>query len=159
MPSKTIARQYLAPTVILLATLGAVPVLSAETGKGGVVHVTLDDTTSDPSLSGDKSMSTKLDVDTVKAGPVTFVVHNASTSMEHEMVLVMLHGEGEALPMEKKADRIDEHKVKSLGEVSDLKPGKSGTLKRKLAPGHYALICNQPGHYHAGMTATLTVTP
>ena len=30
-------------------------------------------------------------------------------------------------------------------------------LKLKLAVGHYALICNLPGHYAAGQYADLTV--
>jgi uncharacterized cupredoxin-like copper-binding protein len=39
----------------------------------------------------------------------------------------------------------------SIGEVSGLKAGQSKTLTLHLKPGHYALICNEPGHYMSGM--------
>jgi uncharacterized cupredoxin-like copper-binding protein len=38
-----------------------------------------------------------------------------------------------------------------------MKPGAAKTLALNLAPGHYALVCNLPGHYKAGMYADLTV--
>jgi uncharacterized cupredoxin-like copper-binding protein len=44
-----------------------------------------------------------------------------------------------------------------VGEVGDLAPGKSRKLSLKLKPGHYALICNLPGHYKGGMRADFTV--
>ena len=42
-------------------------------------------------------------------------------------------------------------------ETTDLDPGKGGTLTLDLQPGHYILICNQPGHFMHGMKADLTV--
>jgi uncharacterized cupredoxin-like copper-binding protein len=48
--------------------------------------------------------------------------------------------------------------VKTLGEVSDLDPGKEGKLTINLKPGEYLLFCNMKGHYQAGMLAHLTVT-
>ena len=45
-----------------------------------------------------------------------------------------------------------------VAEVSDLPPGKSGSLNIRLTPGTYLLICNQPNHYKAGMWTKLTVT-
>ena len=45
----------------------------------------------------------------------------------------------------------------SLGEITDLKPGAHGKLTLNLKPGSYLLICNEPGHYKAGMTAPLLV--
>ena len=38
--------------------------------------------------------------------------------------------------------------------LDDLRP----TLTLSLPPGQYALICNIPGHYMAGMHAALTVS-
>ncbi|MEA2312683.1 MAG: hypothetical protein QOE28_2651, partial [Solirubrobacteraceae bacterium] len=35
--------------------------------------------------------------------------------------------------------------------------GAAKALTLNLKPGHYALICNLPGHYTAGMYADLTV--
>lgn len=45
----------------------------------------------------------------------------------------------------------------SVGEVDDLAPGASKDLTLTLPAGHYALICNVPGHYAGGMHADLTV--
>ena len=44
-----------------------------------------------------------------------------------------------------------------VGEVGDLKAGASGSTSVTLAPGHYVVICNLPGHYASGMHADLTV--
>jgi uncharacterized cupredoxin-like copper-binding protein len=55
-------------------------------------------------------------------------------------------------------DRIDEGKLKSMGEVAGLKPGATGSLKVKLAAGDYLLLCNHKSHYHAGMYTAFTVT-
>jgi uncharacterized cupredoxin-like copper-binding protein len=33
----------------------------------------------------------------------------------------------------------------------------SKTLALRLRPGHYALVCNLPGHYLAGQRADFTV--
>jgi len=54
--------------------------------------------------------------------------------------------------------RVNEKQLKSVGEVSELKPGADGQLKAKLTAGSYLLLCNIKGHYEAGMHATLTVT-
>lgn len=48
-------------------------------------------------------------------------------------------------------NRVDEDKAGDKGEVSELDPGKSGTLTVELKAGKYLLICNVPGHY-GGMT-------
>jgi uncharacterized cupredoxin-like copper-binding protein len=45
----------------------------------------------------------------------------------------------------------------AVGEVEGLRHGQTKTLRAKLAPGHYALICNLPGHYRRGMFADFAV--
>ncbi len=103
-------------------------------------------------------MTLTLDKATIKAGETTFMVHNDAMSEEHEMVLVKLKSPDQKIEVVAGKDRIDEKKLKSLGEVSDLKPGAEGELKAKLTPGSYVLLCNIKGHYQAGMHAQLTVT-
>lgn len=107
---------------------------------------------------GGQPMTLVLDQSTVKAGSTTFNVHNDAVSEDHEMVLIKLKSPDETIPVDPAKDRIDEKKLKSLGEVADLKPGKHGTLKANLTPGSYLLFCNIKGHYSAGMHSRLTVT-
>ena len=108
---------------------------------------------------GGGAMSIKLDPPTVKAGPVIFQVKNDAMTEEHEMVVVKLKSPDQVIPFNKAKHRVTESKLKSMGEVSDLKPGASGTLKVNLKPGTYLLLCNIKGHYEAGMQSKLTVTP
>jgi len=107
---------------------------------------------------GGQPMMLTLDKTGVKAGEAVFMVHNDAVSEEHEMVLVKLTSPDEAIPLNTARHRVDEKKLKSLGEVSDLKPGADGQLKAKLTPGTYLLFCNIKGHYETGMQAKLTVT-
>jgi uncharacterized cupredoxin-like copper-binding protein len=108
---------------------------------------------------GGGPMTLALDTATAKAGPITFVVHNDAVSEGHEMVVVKLKSADQKIPFNKKKDRVNEKKLNSFGEVSDLKPGTDGTLKTTLEPGTYLLFCNIKGHYAAGMQAKFVVTP
>jgi uncharacterized cupredoxin-like copper-binding protein len=96
---------------------------------------------------------------TIKAGAVTFEVKNNSEKTVHEMLVLPIKDTNTSLPYLKNESRLDESKTKSLGEVSELDPGKSGTLTLNLKPGKYLLTCNVPTHYMAGMWTLLTVGP
>ncbi|QKC84814.1 sulfocyanin-like copper-binding protein [Mesorhizobium sp. NZP2077] len=95
----------------------------------------------------------------VKAGEVTFNVKNDSKDTVHEMIVMYLADPGKPLPYVEAENRVDEDKAGDKGEVSELDPGKSGTLTVELKAGKYLLICNVPGHFGAGMWAELTVDP
>ncbi len=95
----------------------------------------------------------------IKAGPVTFEVKNNSEKTIHEMLVLPIKNTTTPLPYIKDENRLDEDKTNSLGEVSELDPGKSGTLTLTIKPGKYLLVCNVPGHYAAGMWTLLTVSP
>jgi uncharacterized cupredoxin-like copper-binding protein len=90
---------------------------------------------------------------TVTAGAVSFDVKNAGR-MPHEMV-VLKATKAAAQLAAAGTPRLKE--TGHMGEVATLKPGASGKTTIKLAPGHYVLICNLPGHWTAGMHADLTV--
>ncbi len=85
------------------------------------------------------------------AGQVTFNVKNAG-ALPHEMVV---------LKTKKPADQLGTGstvpETGKVGETGDMPAKSSKTLKLKLAAGHYALICNVPGHYAAGMYADFNV--
>lgn len=107
---------------------------------------------------GGSAMAIKVDQSTIPAGKVKFVVTNAAMAEEHEMVLIKLKSPNQELPLNTAKHRIDEAKIKSMGEVADLKPSDTGELKVDLKPGTYVLLCNLKGHYEAGMWAKLSVT-
>jgi uncharacterized cupredoxin-like copper-binding protein len=99
----------------------------------------------------------QLDTDRAKAGDLTFnVTNSANEAMSHELVVLRTDLSDAKLPM--KAGQVEEGKFKKMGEVEDVMPGKSKQFKLNLAPGHYVLICNRPGHYAMGMHAALVVT-
>jgi uncharacterized cupredoxin-like copper-binding protein len=102
-------------------------------------------------------MKFKLSSATVPAGPVEFIVNNQG-KVPHEMVILKIDKPVDKLPL--KGNKLDEAKAgKKIGEIgeSQLKSGKTETLKVNLTPGKYLLVCNLPGHYTAGMKAELTV--
>jgi uncharacterized cupredoxin-like copper-binding protein len=119
-------------------------------GAPQTVNVVLGDT-------GPDQMTIKVDSTKVAPGAVTFDVRNLSKEQIHEMIVIKSDGAGKPLPYDNGDQKVVEGRVQDLGEVSDLEPGKSGSLTLDLAPGKYILICNQPGHYMHGMRANLVV--
>lgn len=89
------------------------------------------------------------------AGQVTFDVTNAGKTT-HELVVIRTDVIPSAIPM-RPNDPTKAVETGSVGELEDLAPGTTSTLTLTLAPGRYALICNEPGHFAAGMRAGFTV--
>jgi uncharacterized cupredoxin-like copper-binding protein len=87
----------------------------------------------------------------VAAGRVTFKVHNAG-GIKHEFVVLRTNKPASQLL---KGDEADE--TGNVGEIGDLQPGQTKALSLNLKAGHYALICNLPGHYKLGQHADLSV--
>ena len=90
-------------------------------------------------------------------GKVTFNVSNLSKTMVHEMIVAPIKDENTALPYLDAENRVDEDKAADLGEVSELDPGKVGSLTLDMKPGKYILYCNVPAHYAMGMWTILEV--
>jgi uncharacterized cupredoxin-like copper-binding protein len=86
-----------------------------------------------------------------RAGRVTFRVHNGGT-MRHEFVVLRTSKRADALL---KGDEASE--TGNVGEIPDLAPGATKTVRLTLEADHYALICNMPGHYMAGQRIDFTV--
>ncbi len=89
----------------------------------------------------------------VAAGKVTFVVRNAG-KIPHEFVALKTKTPAGKLPT-KGAEAVETGKI---GAIKTFGPSKAKTLTLTLKRGHYALLCNLPGHYKAGQFADLTVT-
>lgn len=87
-----------------------------------------------------------------KAGKVTFVVKNAG-AVAHELVVLRTNIAPRKLPV-KNGQAVEKGKV---GEVSNLRPGKTAKLTKTLKKGKYVLLCNVPGHYQAGQVTGFIV--
>jgi uncharacterized cupredoxin-like copper-binding protein len=144
--------------------------LAAPALADSVVSVTLRDTgvTTDLSKSMGLGMAMKGDMKTaimsidinpksVLQGKVKFNVKNSSATVIHEMILAPLKDSNVPLPYLDKDNKVDEEAAVHLGEVSELDPGKSGSLTVDMKPGKYVLYCNIVGHYMAGMWTIIDV--
>jgi uncharacterized cupredoxin-like copper-binding protein len=93
----------------------------------------------------------------VPAGEVTFEVVNTSRDIVHEMIVAPVDP-AKPLPFDKAALAVREEAATHLGEVSELDPGATGSLRLTLRPGRYIVYCNVPGHYMLGMWTEISVT-
>jgi uncharacterized cupredoxin-like copper-binding protein len=87
----------------------------------------------------------------LRAGKVEFDVKNVGKEA-HEFVIIQTDKPAAKLG---KGTKVPEKG--NIGETGNLKPGQSKKLVLDLKKGHYAAICNDPGHYMAGMHRDLTV--
>jgi uncharacterized cupredoxin-like copper-binding protein len=147
---KGIFRNVLATASTLLMLTGMQVVRADNT-----VNVLLEDASEGGNLAGMKMTASP---DTVKAGRITLHAINKSQALVHEVIVVQPRTLGAPLPYDEKQGEVIEKRITDLGEVSDVPPGKSGSLTVRLKPCNYLLICNQPNHYKAGMWTKFTVT-
>ena len=104
-------------------------------------------------------MAMRLSTTTVRAGKVKFVSGNGSDKgRDHEVLMIKTDLDPKDLPSTIDGMAIDEHMLKGLQELGDLKAGESKTATAVLSPGMYLLFCNKPGHTGSGMFAKLKVT-
>jgi hypothetical protein len=84
-------------------------------------------------------------------GKVRFVVTNIGT-IKHEFVVLKT-----AKPAGNLLEGKEASESGNVGEIGGVPPGQARTLNLTLKPGHYALICNLPGHYMTGQFADFYV--
>ena len=100
-----------------------------------------------------------VDAAKAKAGEVSFTMENRGT-IQHEFLVVKTTYEHGMIPLG--ADnRFDEEDkgLSVIDEIPEWAPGVTNTLKVKLEPGKYELLCNIEGHYKNGMHAAFEVVP
>jgi uncharacterized cupredoxin-like copper-binding protein len=85
------------------------------------------------------------------AGKVRFVVTNIGT-IEHEFVVIKTNKPAGNLLKGKEANETG-----AVGELDGVKAGNARVLVLNLTRGHFALICNLPGHYKTGQFADFYV--
>ena len=73
-------------------------------------------------------------------------------AIRHELVVIRTDKWAGGLLKGKEASEAG-----AVDEIGDLPSGATKRLALNLKPGHYALICNLPGHYKGGMFADFTV--
>lgn len=88
------------------------------------------------------------------AGRVSFNVKNIGT-IPHEMVVIRTDAPAGSLLNGKNGARADE--TGNVGETGDMAPGATKSFSVNLKAGHYAVICNLPGHYSAGQHTDFTI--
>jgi uncharacterized cupredoxin-like copper-binding protein len=84
-------------------------------------------------------------------GKVRFVVTNVGT-IEHEFVVIKT-----AKPAGNLLKGNEANETGAVGELDGVKPGNARVLILNLKRGHYALLCNLPGHYKTGQFADFYV--
>lgn len=101
---------------------------------------------------------------TVAAGTVSFVAENRGVRTHELLVVPLADGAAAGSRPVGRDHTVDE--TGSLGEASrgcgaghgdGIAPGQAGWVTLTLRPGRYELLCNEPGHYAAGMSTELDV--
>jgi len=121
------------------------------------MHVSFTVTQPIVNVALDDSMTITLDRTLIYAGPIVFGVTNHG-SIEHEfVVLATSTAPSEMLADPEEPSRISEDT--NIGETGDIPAGRYSGLALDLAPGVYTVICNELGHFGAGMHLTLVILP
>jgi uncharacterized cupredoxin-like copper-binding protein len=101
-------------------------------------------------------MRVTLDRYSAPAGEVRFYVTNAG-KLTHELLVLKTDLPADKLVASAEvAGKVQEHV--HMGETGDIDGGRFNGLALQLGPGNYVLLCNQLGHYMAGMHVAFTVT-
>jgi uncharacterized cupredoxin-like copper-binding protein len=93
----------------------------------------------------------------IPAGQIQFNLANSGPDA-HEFVVFKTELAADQLPVQDGQVMESDPALEKIGEQEQFDPGETRTITFDLAPGHYVLICNLPGHYEEGMHFGLTVT-
>lgn len=135
---------------VALLLLPAVIAAGAGTGSAGSKDATVDATVVNVTV---KEFSLKPAKKLVAPGKVTFAVRNVG-KVDHELVVLRTNRPAKRLFLESHGDVYE---VGRIGKISPIDASSTKSLTLTLIPGHYALICNLPGHYRAGQYSDFAV--
>ncbi len=135
--------------------VAALALVAAFTAGAGATGGSADASKASVAKVGVKLVEFKLipSVKRTPTGQVTFVTRNAG-KLTHELVVLKTPRAAGKLPT-KGMEAVEKGRV---GKIPAVRPGTTKKLTLKLGAGHYALICNIPGHYKAGQFTDLTVS-
>ena len=94
----------------------------------------------------------------VAAGPFSFVVTNNGPTQQHNLRVIQTDLPFDALPISGLGVDEEADGLEVVASTPDFFPGETQAVSAELEPGSYALICNFPGHYLAGMRISFEVT-
>jgi uncharacterized cupredoxin-like copper-binding protein len=95
--------------------------------------------------------------DNVQAGTGVLTIDAPNVGDEpHELVVAKTDDDPAKLPTGSDGS-VEEDSLDVVGEVEEVDGGADGSVTLDLEPGDYAMFCNLPGHYAAGMYGSLTV--
>ena len=94
------------------------------------------------------------------AGPTLFDISNRGPT-EHETLIIRTSLEPDQLPMDASGIRLNEDSdvIDKVLDLSGVDLGDHVQRTVDLAPGHYIVFCNLPGHFLGGMHAGFDVSP
>src|SRR6266545_893807 len=133
--------------------VAAVAVLAAITGGTGAVQTSAGSPANRTVNVTVREFSLKPAAKIVLPGKVTFVVRNVGR-VDHELVVLRTNRPAKELFL---ASTRDVFEIGRIGKTSPIDAGRTKRLTLTLKPGHYALICNLPGHYRAGQFSDFAV--
>ena len=125
--------------VIVVAAVAVWAVTAGAVTKKPLVAVQVDEFSVFPATQG------------APIGKVKFVVTNVGR-LEHEFVVIKTNKPAGNLLKGKEANETG-----AVGEIDGVPAGQAKTVTLTLKRGHYALICNLPGHYLTGQFADFYV--
>jgi len=103
-----------------------------------------------------KEFSVEANPTSTASGQITFNLQNDGAVL-HELLVIRTAIDPAELP--ESGGRVDQESpaLEVAAEILNVAGGASGTVTEGLPAGDYALICNIPGHYSAGMHTAFTV--
>lgn len=151
---KTLSHRSRITSVLVIGAILAFAGLGG-TAQAGAAPTASDDGVTIVNATLLDSMQITLDRYSVPAGQVRFLVTNGGRSTHELVVLKTDLAPDQLVPNPDEPGKVEEEV--HMGETGDIDGTRFNGLQLELGPGNYVIICNEPGHYMAGMRVAFTV--